>query len=118
MWPFRQRKQLRTNRNRRRRNGLRCGWPGHVDAPHARCYTAHGAARRSTPQLADVAQLAEQWFCKPQVAGSSPTIGSLIDLEFKRPHQFTDEVVISCLDTTTPTATPTDEFVQPSAAKM
>src|SRR6185312_5458677 len=31
---------------------------------------------RVTPQLADVAQLAEQWFCKPQVNGSSPFIGS------------------------------------------
>ena len=43
----------------------------------AMCYTAHGEPRRApVPELADVAQLAEQWFCKPQVRGSSPLVGS------------------------------------------
>ena len=35
-------------------------------------------SRRLRHYLADVAQLAEQRFCKPQVAGSSPIVGSIL----------------------------------------
>src|SRR4051812_29486429 len=42
-----------------------------------RAYRTIWLALRGTAPLADVAQLAEQRFCKPQVAGSSPIVGSV-----------------------------------------
>jgi hypothetical protein len=39
-------------------------------------YTVRWRKRAGVPAYADVAQLAEQLFCKQQVAGSSPIVGS------------------------------------------
>jgi hypothetical protein len=47
--------------------------------PRGNFYTSSLAFGRLPPRFADVAQLAEQLFCKQQVAGSSPIVGSAID---------------------------------------
>ena len=39
------------------------------------------------PAVAGVAQLVEQWFCKPQVGGSTPSAGTILTSSHARSAQ-------------------------------
>ena len=48
---------------------------------------ANGSTCGMTLRRADVAQLVEQRFCKPQVPGSSPVVGSMYTIRCRVHHE-------------------------------